>query len=78
LSTIVSQTTLITGIPGPDYHQVKTLNFGDYVQAYDGRVATNTNRSRRLSAIALHPSGNTHEGWRFMSLLSGDRIKRYQ
>jgi len=48
---------LITGLSVPDYHQVKKLNFGYYVQAYDGRRATNPNRSRSVCSIALHPSG---------------------
>ena len=78
ISTTISPMMLIRGLLGPDYHQVKKLNFGDYVQAYDERGATNTNRSRSVVTIALHPLGNTQGGLCFMSLLTGDRIHRYQ
>ena len=58
LSDELSPSTLITGLPGPDFNHINELNFGDYVQAYKSRGATNTNRARTVGAIALYQSGN--------------------
>ena len=49
-------TTIVTGIPPPNYEAIMTLKFGDYVQVFEG--TTNTNKSRTQGAIALYPSGN--------------------
>ena len=48
------------------------------MQSYDGRGVTNTNGSRRVGAIVLYSSGNSQGGWYFMSVLTGDRLRRYQ
>ena len=34
------------------------LNFGDYLQAYNEKKITNTNKSRAVGVIPLYPSGN--------------------
>ena len=79
ISTTMSPNTLITGIPGRTYDDIMKLNFGDYVQAYNvqGGKTNNTN-ARTVGAIALYPSGNQQGGWYFLSLLTGNRIHRYQ
>ena len=71
LSENLSPSTLITGVPGPDFNRVSELNFGDYVQAYKISGKKNTNRARTVGAIALYPSGNDQGGWIFMSLATG-------
>jgi len=75
VSSNVSPETLVTGLPPPDYKEVIKLNFGDYVQTYEG-ITKNTNKSRYIGAIALHPSSNCTGSWYFMSLLTGKKIHR--
>ena len=65
--------TMITGKPAPDYNLVQKLNFGNYVQAYRRKGATNTPRARSVDVIALHESGNDQGGWYFISLATGKR-----
>ena len=50
------------GVPGPDYHQLKKLNFRDYVHAYDLKGETNINMPRSVGAISLYLSRNTQGG----------------
>ena len=73
LSTKVSPTMLITRVPGPDYHQVKKLNFGDYVQMYDVKDKTSTNAPRNVGAIILYSYRNAQRGLSFISLLTEKR-----
>ena len=65
-------TTIVTGIPPPNFESIISLKFGDYVQVFEG--TTNTNKSRTQGAIALYPSGNLQQGWIFMSLLTGREV----
>ena len=76
ISIIVSLPTLVTGVPGPDYHQIQKLNFVDYVQSYNMKGKTNTNVPRRVGPVALYRSGSARGGWYFMSLL-GRGLYRY-
>ena len=78
ISKELSPDTLITGRPPPNFNEVNKLNFGDYVQAYKVKGATNTNKSRTVGAIALYPSGNAQGGWVFMSLATGRELHCYQ
>jgi len=71
----ISPEKLITGLPPPDYKEVIKLNFGDYVQTYEG-VTKTTNKSRYIGAIALYPSSNCTGSWYFMSLLTGKKIHK--
>ena len=75
VSQELSPQTLITGLPPPDYNEIVKLNFGDYVQTYEGETK-NTNKSRHIGAIALFPSPSGHGSRYFMSLLAGKRIHR--
>jgi len=38
LSKYLSPETLIVGTPAPDFNEIIKLNFGDYVQTYDGET----------------------------------------
>ena len=75
VSQTLSPETLITGLPPPDYNELIKLNFGDYVQTYEGETSS-TNKSRHIGAIALFPSPSGHGSWYFMSLLTGKKIHR--
>ena len=46
----------ITDIAGPDYHQIKKLNFGDYIKMYDIKRRTNTNTEMIVEATLLFSS----------------------
>ena len=74
ISNTLSPSTLITGKPSSDFLEVIKLNFGDYVQAYNAKKITNTNKSRAVGVIALYPSGNEVGGWYFISLATGKEI----
>ena len=76
ISNTLSPSTLITGKPSPGFLEVITLNFRDYVQVYNAKKITNTNKSRAVGAITLYPSGNDVGGWYFMSLAAGKEIHR--
>ena len=62
LSTIISPTTLLMGLPGPKYHQIKKLKFGDYVQVYTVKIRMYTNTARSVVSIVLYPSWNIQGG----------------
>ena len=70
----LSPSTLITGKPNPDFLEVITLNFGDYVQPYNAKKITNTNKSRAVGTISLYPSCNEVGGLYFMSLATSKEI----
>ncbi len=61
-----------------DYNHIVGLKFWDYAQVYEGEKLSNTNESRTVGAIAMYPSGNSQNGWMFMSSMTGERIDRYQ
>jgi hypothetical protein len=63
ISDTLSPATIITGLPKPDFNTM-TLEFGSYVQVYDG--TSNNTKSRTLGAIATNPTGNS----------SGDHVPR--
>jgi hypothetical protein len=71
ISTSMLPATIVTGVPKTDYRTLK-LEFGTYVQVYDG--TSNDTRSRTLGAIATNPTGNTSGDYFFMSLATGKRI----
>ena len=72
----LSPKTLITGRANPDFRQAMKLNFGDYVQAYNGKKIINTNKSRLVGAISLYPPGNEVGRLIVMSLVTGKEIHR--
>ena len=63
--------TLITGMAPPIYNTLMELSYGDYVQTHNAKEVTNTTTERTNDSIALYPSGNGQEGWRFLSLSTG-------
>jgi hypothetical protein len=67
----MSPATIVTGQPKTDYRTLR-LEFGTYVQVYDG--TSNDTKSRTLSAIATNPTGNASGDYYFMSLATGNRI----
>lgn len=73
VSDDISPRTIVTGKGKLQYRELK-LEYGEYVQVYDG--TTNDAKSRSLGAIALHPAENDGGGYYFMSLATGDRIRR--
>jgi hypothetical protein len=73
VSPNLSPTTIVTGYPKTDYRTM-TLEFGTYVQVYDG--TSNDTKSRTLGAIATNPTGNSSGDYYFMSLATGHRIHR--
>jgi len=73
VSKELSPETLNTGLPPPDYNEIIKLNFGDYVQTYEGETS-NTGKARNIGAIALFFSPSGHGSWYFMSLPTGKRI----
>jgi len=63
-------------MPAPDHNIIVKLNFGNYVQTYEGDT-NNSNKSRYIGRFVLYPSPFGHDGsWYFMSLLSGKRMHR--
>jgi hypothetical protein len=73
ISPFLSPATIVTGIHKPDYSTLR-LEFGTYVQVYDG--TSNDTKSRTLGAIATNPTGNANGDYFFMSLATGQRIHR--
>ena len=70
ISDDISPDTMITGRSDPNFNKIMKFDFGDYVQAYRIKGATNTNKARCVGTIALYQSGNELGGWIFMSLSS--------
>jgi hypothetical protein len=73
VSPHMSPATIVTGQPKTDYRTLR-LEFGTYVQVYDG--TSNDTKSRTLGAIATNPTGNASGDYYFMSLATGRRIHR--
>ena len=78
LSGIYGPGTLVKGTPIPDYNCLKTLSFGNYVQAKQPVNPTNSSEARTIGAIVPYPSGNAQGSWYFMSIATGERIHRYE
>jgi Zinc knuckle len=77
VSDHLSPTSIVTGLPPPDYNQMK-LEFGQYTTVFEDNNPTNTNAPRIVDAIALHHTGNAQGDYYFMSLATGERISRRQ
>ena len=73
VSSSLSPAAIVTGAPKTDYRTL-ALEFGTYVQVYDG--TSNDTKSRTLGAIATNPTGNSSGDYYFMSLATGHRIHR--
>jgi hypothetical protein len=65
--------TIVTGSSKPNYRAMK-LEFSSYVQQYN--ATSNDTKSRARGAIALYPTGNSTGDFYFMSLATGQRIRR--
>ena len=77
VSDILGPTTIMTGLPMPDFSYFP-LEFGDYVHTHDHPNVTNQlTPARSTGAIALGPA-NRNGGWHFMSLTTGLCILRYK
>lgn len=68
-----SPASLVQGIGKPDFNSY-CIEFGTYVQVYDGN--NNTLKSRIFGAITLHRTGNADGSFAFMSLVTGECITR--
>ena len=73
ISGTMSPATIVTGQPKADYNTMQ-LEFGGYVQVYDG--TSNDTKSRTMGAIVLNPTGNSSGDYYFMSLATGKRVHR--
>ena len=62
-------------MPAPDYNRLTELSFGEYVQTT--QETGNTNSARTIGAVALYPAETNRKSWYFMSLVSGQRIHRF-
>ena len=72
-----SPTELLLGVK-PTFGKSLALKFGDYVETRE-REQTDRNsifKPRTRACIALRPSGNLHESWRFLSLDTGAVVVR--
>jgi hypothetical protein len=77
VSNALSPASLVTGVASPDYATIR-LEFGTYVQIFDGFAPTNTIRFQSLGAITLSPTGKAHGDYYFLTLASGARVSRHQ
>jgi hypothetical protein len=64
VSATLSPATIVTGQPKTDYTTMR-LEFGTYVQVYDG--TSNDTKSRTLGAIATNPTRNASGDYSFIS-----------
>ena len=73
----VSPTELLLGMK-PSYGKSLSLKFGDYVETRERDQSDRNSvfKPRTRACIALRPSGNLHESWRFLSLDSGAVVVR--
>jgi hypothetical protein len=69
----MSPANIVTGEPKPDFNTMP-LEFGTYIQVYDG--TSSDTKSRTLGAIATNPTRNSSGDHFFMSLETGHRIHR--
>lgn len=74
VSPDMSPETILRGTPRPDFKSI-SLEFGAYVQIYDG--TSNNVRSRTLGAMAMYPTFNVSGDYYFMSLATGARVQRH-
>lgn len=75
VSDRISPATLILGTDPFDYKKL-LLSFGQYVQAFDCNVPTNTQRSRGIPAIAMSISPNENGVYFFLNLETARIISR--
>ena len=52
------------------------MPFGTYVEAHDDPMVTNDSKPRTTPEIALGPTGNAQGTYKFLSLTTGQKIKR--
>ena len=64
---------LFTGIK-VDYAKELDLEFGTYVEVYDG--TDNNSKTRFIPCIALYPCSNSTGSWEFMNLKTMTRVRR--
>ena len=69
VSTTLSPSTVITGKPPMDFHNLLKIKYGDYAQVF--KETNNDMSERTVGAIALYPSSNLQSSWYFMSLATG-------
>ena len=62
ISDAISPDTMITGRSIPNFNEITKLKFGNYVQVYRIKGATNTNKARCVGVIALYQLGNEQGG----------------
>ena len=53
------------------------LEFGEYCQVHEENNPKNSDKARTLGAICLGPTGNEQGGYKFMSLVTGEKITRH-
>jgi len=75
ISKSLSPRAIVTG-QHIDYVKHCKLEFGDYVQTHDEH--DNSLAPRTTGAIALHLTGNVQGAYYFMSLTTGQKIRRYR
>jgi hypothetical protein len=73
VSPTLSPDSIVTGAAKVDFTTMR-LEFGTYVQVYDG--TSNDTKSRTLGAIATNPTGNSSGDYYFVLLATGHRIQR--
>ena len=76
LTTHMSPRTIMTGRK-ISYKSHCRLPFGDYAQVHENEQPRNSMAERTLGAICLGPIDNAQGGYKFMSLKTGKKIRRY-
>lgn len=77
ISDHLSPSNIVGGRLNPDFNKLK-LEFGAYAQVFEPSNATNTPAQRTLGAIALNLTGNVQGDYNFMSLETGELIRRHK
>jgi hypothetical protein len=73
LTEAVAPKVAFTGIP-VHYHKDVRLEFGDYIEAYEG--TTNTSRPQSSACIALYPANNAAGSWQLFKIDTRTRVRR--
>jgi hypothetical protein len=76
-SSTMSPLTILTGRPRTNFADLM-LELGLYVQVFEDKDPSNTNKTRTTGAIALNPSDNAQGGYTFLSLVTGRKLSRQQ
>ena len=76
ITTHLSPRTIMTGRK-INYKTHCRMPFGDYAQVHENEQPRNSMAERTLGAICLGPVDNVQGGYKFMSLRTGKKIKRY-